>query len=196
MALAAMLAVSTLAGCGSSGSSAPTVPSLSGRGSGGAAADGQGTSRSTALRAAADCIRRHGIPSYADPVLTPSGAVYSDTRSVANAGQSTIDAVTHACGTLMAQANLNPQAEPPAPPQLVQAGVRNAECFRAHGLPSVQDPNAQTPYVPGHGFSLTDSQIPAGGKTSPAFQGAIHACQAADTAELQASTLASLGHDG
>jgi hypothetical protein len=96
----------------------------------------------------------------------------------------------------MAQASLNPESEPPAPPQLVQAGVRNAQCFRAHGMPNVKDPTAQTPYTPGHGFRMTADQFPAGGKASPVFQHTAQACQAQNQAEFRASTLVSLGRDG
>jgi hypothetical protein len=195
--LAAVLAPASLAACSSSASSTgATVPSLGG--SGGAGQGGGGSSspaRASALHAAAQCIRQHGIPSYSDPVLTPTGAVYSDLRGFQDASQTVLAAVQQACGTLMGQASLSPETEPPAPPQLVQAGVRAAECFRAHGLPSVKDPTARTPYTPGHGFSLDSSEVPAGGKASPNFQQAIHACQAQDTAELKASTLASLGND-
>jgi hypothetical protein len=187
------LAAAPLTACGGSGASGATVPSLAGSGNTGAQGGG---SRAAALHAAAQCIRQHGIPHYADPVLTPSGAVYSDSRSIQDAAQSTIDAVRQACGTLLAEAQLNPESEPPAPPQFVQAGVLAAECFRAHGMPTVRDPNAQTPYVPGHGFSLDASEVPPGGKASPVFQRAIQACHAQDTAEIQASTLASLGNDG
>jgi hypothetical protein len=186
------LAAAPLTACGS-GASGATVPSLAGSGSGGAQGGG---SRAAALHAAAQCIRQHGIPGYADPVLTPSGAVYSDSRSFDNASQSTVNAVQQACRTLLAQAQLNPESEPPAPPQFVQAGVLAAECFRAHGMPNVRDPNAQTPYTPGHGFSLDASEIPPGGKASPVFQRAARACHAQISAELQASTLASLGNDG
>jgi hypothetical protein len=211
-ALAALpLAVALpLAACGASspgasspGGGDPTVPALASSASPGGTPSGPGGSgqssspaRAAALHDAAQCIRAHGIPGYADPVLTPSGAVYSDLRSFQNAGAPAVGAVTQACGTLMAQASLNPQSEPPAPPQLVQAGVRAAECFRAHGLPNVKDPTAQTPYTPGHGFGLDSSEVPAGGKQDPAFQQAIRACIAQDDAELRASTLASLGNDG
>jgi hypothetical protein len=112
------------AGCSSGGAPA-TVPSLAGASNGGQAAGG---SRAAELRAAAQCIRQHGIPSYADPVLTPSGAVYSDSRSIQDASPSTQSTVRAVCGALLARARLNPQNEPPAPPQLVQAGVRAAEC--------------------------------------------------------------------
>jgi hypothetical protein len=180
------------AGCSSGGAPA-TVPSLAGASNGGQAAGG---SRAAELRAAAQCIRQHGIPSYADPVLTPSGAVYSDSRSIQDASPSTQSTVRAVCGALLARARLNPQNEPPAPPQLVQAGVRAAECSRAHGLPNDRDPTARTPYTPGHGFGLTADEIPAGGKLSHGWQQAYHACGRLFTAEIRASTLGSLANDG
>jgi hypothetical protein len=200
-----------LAGCGSSGAGSPGVPTLSGAASHGAAGQGGASPSSSAqaqsaqgswagrgaeLHAAAQCIRQHGIPGYGDPVLTPAGQVYTDSRSFDNAPRSVWDAVQQACGALATQAGLYPDAEPPAPPQLIQAGVRSAECLRAHGLPNVQDPTAQTPYTPGHGFGFTMGEIPAGGKTSPVFQHAAQACRSVTDAEIQASTLASLGNDG
>jgi hypothetical protein len=129
-------------------------------------------------------------------VLTPGGAVYSDRRSIQDASQSVLAAVQAACGSVLARAQLNPMHEPPAPPQLVQAGVRAAQCMRAHGLPNDADPTANTPYTPGHGFGLSAREVPAGGKLSHSFQQAIHACQRLDAAEIRASTLSSLGQDG
>ena len=200
--LTALMAAVALAvvGCGS-GAASPAVPSVSqseqaANANGGQGSGGAGSARAAALHAAAQCIRLHGIPGYSDPVLTPSGEVYSDSRAVQDAAQSAVMAVHQACGTLLTQANLNPFSEPPAPPQLVQAGVRTAECMRAHGMPHVHDPTAQTPYTPGHGFEMTGSEMPAGGKMSPVWQQAAHACHAQIAAEIRASTLGSLGHDG
>jgi hypothetical protein len=218
--IAALAGALLLAGCGGSATSSPGVPALSqaaqGQGAQGQGAQGQGaqgqdspsqgprqptsqltgSARAAALRAAAQCIRQHGIPSYADPVLTASGQVYSDSRSIQDASQAVVDAIQQACGTLAARAGLNPSSEPPAPPQLVEAGVRSDECLRAHGLPNVHDPTAQSPYTPGHGFGFTAGEIPAGGKLDPAYQAAAHACRALLDAEIRASTLASLGNDG
>ena len=194
VALAAAATV-TVAGCGGSGAASPAVPSLS-QSAHGAAAQGGGSARAGALHAAAVCIRQHGIPGYADPVLTPSGQVYSDSRSIQDASQAVAAAVQQACGRLLAAADLSPEDEPPAPPQLVQAGVRSAECMRAHGMPHVQDPTSRSPYTPGHGFGLTASEVPPGGKLSPVWQHAARACSAQITAEIQASTLASLSNDG
>jgi hypothetical protein len=191
----AVAAVLPVAGCGGQGSASPAVPSLSQDASGGQAAGRPaGGARASALHAAAQCIRQHGIPGYTDPVLTPDGQVYTDSRSFEDASQSIADAVEHACAALIATANLNPVREPPAPPQLVQAGVRAAECLRAHGLPNVTDPTARSTYTPGHGFGMTASEMPAGGKQSPVWQHARQACAAQVNAEIQASTLASLGN--
>jgi hypothetical protein len=148
------------------------------------------------LHAAANCIRQHGIPNYRDPVLTPSGQVYTDSRPFDDATRSVTAAVVSACQTLIVRAAFHPDGEPPAPPQLVQAGVRSAECARSHGLPNMADPTSRTMYTPGHGFGLTASEVPAGGKASPGFQEALRVCRAAFDAEIRASTLGSLGHDG
>ena len=201
LAALAASAVVLMAGCSGSGGASPTVPSLghstaAAQGNGGQGTGGSGAARASALHAAAQCIRQHGVPGYADPVLTPGGQVYSDSRPIQNASQSVFAAVLRACGTLLTQADLNPGNEPPAPPQLVRAGVRAAQCLRANGLPNVQDPTARSPYTPGHGFGMSGSEMPAGGKASPVWQHARQACDAQVTAELQASTLASLGNDG
>ena len=204
-----------LAGCAGGGPASPAVPAAAqsaagtatgqgsagqgsaGQGSAGQGSAGQGSAaRAAALHQAAQCIRQHGIPSYADPVLTAGGRVYSDSRSIQDASQAALSAVQQACGALAASAGLSPADEPPAPPQLVQAGVRAAQCMRAHGLPNDADPSARTPYTPGHGFGMTASEVPAGGKASPVFQRAAQACRALLDAEITASTLTSLGHDG
>ena len=199
MALAAAVAL-PVGACGGSGSTPPAVPSLSQSQAGGTVGSTAGStgnaSRAAALHAAAQCIRQHGIPGYTDPVLTPGGQVYTDTRSFQDVSPSVANAVQHACAALIATADLNPIREPLAPPQLVQAGVRVAECLRAHGLPNVTDPTARSQYTPGHGFGMSASEMPAGGKQSPVWQNARQACLAQLTAEIQASTLASLGDDG
>jgi hypothetical protein len=194
LVIAALAGALLLAGCGGSATSSPGVPALSQAAGQGAQGQG-GSARAAALHAAAQCIRQHGIPSYADPVLTASGQVYTDSRSMQDAPQPVLDAVYHACSALAAQAGLNPGREPPAPPQLVEAGVRSAQCMRAHGLPNFKDPTAQSLYTPGHGFGISAGEIPAGGKLDPAYQAASSACRALLDDEIRASTLASLGHD-
>jgi hypothetical protein len=201
-----------LVACGSSSPSSPTVPTAATSGSapgsakGAASGSAQGSGkqglaippgRSTpeAVAAAVRCIRDHGIPGYKDPVITPDGAVYTDVRSFQDAPQSTAAAVVQACRALLVRAHLDPGSVPPAPPALVQAGVKTAECARAHGLPNMRDPNAQSPYTPGHGFGNTPDEI-GGGKDSPGFQAFRTACRAVIDAEINASSLASLGGHG
>jgi hypothetical protein len=137
-------------------------------------------------------------------VLTANGQVFTDARSIQDlqrAGNgptsSTVDAIRQACGTLFTQAGFQPDDEAPAPPPLVQAGVRAARCLRANGLPNYRDPTSSTPFTPGHGFGISSDELPnngAQGKGDPAFQRAIHACSAEVSAEIRASTLGSLSH--
>jgi hypothetical protein len=194
---AALAGTLLLAGCAGSGPAAPGVPAAPQGGAvSGQAGQVTASGRAAALHAAAQCIRQHGIPSYQDPVLASGGRVFGDLRSIQDAPDATISAIQQACGTLAARAGLSPQDEPPAPPQLVQAGVRAARCMRGHGLPDVHDPTAQSPYTPGHGFGMTADEVPSGGKASPVYQTAAHACRSLLDDEIRASTLASLGRDG
>jgi hypothetical protein len=198
-----------LAGCGSSaGSSA--VPSLRASGSSTSSSHGgYSTSRVTQLHAAAQCIRTHGVPSYQDPVLTADGQVYTDSRSILNyesaggpaaggKGEAGLNAIRQACGTLIATAGFQPDDEAPAPPNLVQAGVKAAQCLRANGLPHYRDPASSTAFTPGHGFGLSSDELPnngAQGKTDPTVQRAFTACRTVLEAEVVASQLTHLAHD-
>ena len=196
VAAAALASSAMLAACGGSGGGGATVPTVAATTTGSAASGGGNQSRAAALHAAAACIREHGIPNYQDPVLTPSGQVYTDSRPFNDASAAVSTAVLSECQTLIVRADFQPDAEPPAPPQLVRAGVLAAECERLHGLPNVTDPTAQSNYTPGHGFSLSGNEVPAGGKLSPGFQQAVRACHRPMDAEIRASTLGSLGSDG
>jgi hypothetical protein len=159
------------------------------------------------LHAAAQCIRSHGVPTYQDPVLTADGHVYTDARSIQDIGAATTsrseqqdmaDAIRQACGHLFAVAGLQPDDESPAPPALVRAGVRAAQCLRAHGLPNMRDPTSESLFTPGHGFGITADELPnngALGKQDPTVQRAFSACRSRLDAETRASSLSSLAHD-
>jgi hypothetical protein len=222
--IAAAAVAVALAACGSSHHSSG-VPSLAGSGGGGAATAGNGapssgdrsssvsrprvgysTTRVAQLHTAAQCIRTHGVPSYQDPVLTPDGFVYTDSRSIQDLGRdqsraqqdSMQNAIRQACGTLFIAAGLQPDDESPAPPPLVQAGVRAARCLRANGLPNYRDPTSSSEFTPGHGFGMTADELPNNGrlgKTDPTVQRAFTACRPLLDAEIAASTLQNLGHD-
>jgi hypothetical protein len=185
----------TVAACGSSHSNAG-VPSL-----------GHGTSTNTsgqhnavALHAAAQCIRDHGVPNYADPVIGPGNVVYSDQRSFEKVSPATVSGVRSACQSLVAAANWDPTERPHPPAQMVRDGVREAECFRAHGLPNWPDPKPTDTFDPGHGFQVTESAF-AGAvapgenpKQSPVFQNVARACQAEVDATTRDSQLSNLAH--
>ena len=180
-----------VAGCG--GAPGAGVPSLCGATAHVASSGNQ----AQALHAAAQCIRDHGVPKYQDPVVAPDGSVYTDQRSLQDASgddRTFFDHIRTACAPLFQAANFNPATEPKASPALVQAGVRAAQCMRAHGMPHFRDPTASTQFTPGHGFGLTADEVPAGGKLDPTFQRAATACRALLDAEINASTLSSLSH--
>lgn len=218
-----ILAALALTAC-SSGSHGAGLPSLANTGQGGAAAQtgppsagasksavsrprvGYSTTRVAQLHVAAQCIRAHGVPTYQDPVLTPDGYVFTDARSIQDVGlneseaqqESLLNAIRHACGHLFVVAGLQPDDESPAPSQLVQAGVRSAQCLRANGLPDMRDPTSQTAFTPGHGFGISADELPnhgALGKQDPAVQRAFTACRSLLDAEIRASALSSLAHD-
>jgi hypothetical protein len=158
------------------------------------------------LHDAAQCLREHGVPGYQDPVLTPEGYVFTDARAVQDAlvklsrdqQDAAENAFRSACGHLFAVAGLQPDDESPAPPSLVQAGVRAARCLRANGLPDYRDPTAESEFTPGHGFGLTADELPnhgALGKQDPLVQRAFTACRQLLDAEIAASSLGSLARD-
>jgi hypothetical protein len=192
-----------LAGCGSS-PPASTVPTLHGSGSASGNSGGYSTTRVAALHTAAQCIRTHGVPTYQDPVLTANGQVFTDARSIqdlsqgADRGASVLAGIRSACGALMATAGFQPDDIAPAPPKLVQAGVKAAQCVRANGLPNYRDPTSATPFTPGHGFGFTANELPnrgSLGKQDPSFQRATSACRSQLDAEITASELSNLAHD-
>src|SRR5215470_15318594 len=70
--MGAVCAVLLAAGC----SSDPPAPT---------ARTDTSASRVAALHRAAQCIRSHGIPTFADPVLGANGQVFTDSRPLQNA---------------------------------------------------------------------------------------------------------------
>src|SRR2546429_439836 len=82
------------------------------------------------------------------------------------------------------------QHNPPAPPELVAAGVKAAQCLRQHGLSTYRDPTASTPYTPGHGFGIQAQDLPpAADKGTPTVQSALQVCRSLLDDEITASRL-------
>ena len=152
------------------------------------------TARRAKLHAAAQCIRQHGAPNYQDPVLTSDGYVYTDDVSFRDLSGDQLTAITTACQELIHAANFAIRDQGPPPPALIQAGVRAAQCMRAHGLPNLKDPTVDSHFSPGKGFSLPHEGLPPGGKQNPILQRAVDACRPLLDAESAASSLGNLGH--
>jgi hypothetical protein len=192
----ALLGALVLSGCSSPGG--PTVPALGSASAPGNAAASGGASRAAKVHAVAQCIRTHGAPTYQEPVIDAAGHVYSDTRSLDRLSRSALDELDRSCGGLAAAAGFSPTDEPPAPPALVAAGVRSAQCLRQNGLPSMHDPTSTSAYTPGHGFGLRAADLPnngALGKADPAVQRAFTACRRLLDEEIRASELTSLAKE-
>lgn len=171
----ALLALAALAGCSSQDPPAAT------------GSDG----RATKLHDAAECLRQHGVEHFADPVLGANGQVFTDTRALQEKEPETaVSTAMTACRDKINAANWNPDQLPPAPAALVAAGVESARCLRAHGLPNVKDPTANSSYTPGHGFGLRIEELPPGvDKRSPVMRQAFEACRSILDRENAASSL-------
>jgi hypothetical protein len=175
----ALIAVAALAGC-----SQNNPP---------AAGSGNSADRVAALHTAAECLRQHGITNFTDPVLGANGQVFTDRRPLDDAEgrqRGAADAAQNACRSQLGAANWNPGQQPPAPPELVAAGVKAAQCLRQHGLTTYHDPTANTPYTPGHGFGIQPQDLPPGSdKGTPTVQTALDSCRSLLDAEIDASRL-------
>ena len=202
---AALVGLGTAGAC-SDGPATSTVPRLAVSGSAGT---GEGTGdrknpnavggdssagRRARLHAAAQCVREHGVPGYPDPLLTADGYVYTDEVSLRELEEAEMTAIDTACGELMRAAQFSMKGQGPPPPKVVQAGVKSAQCMRANGLPDYKDPTVDSPFVPGKGFGLDPSSIPAAGKEDPAVRRALGACRAVLDAEAALSSLGNLGN--
>jgi hypothetical protein len=200
----AIVLVAVLGAC--SKPATPSVPQLPATGGASAAAQDHGdqnlnavagdasAARRAKLHAAAQCIRQHGAPNYQDPVLSSDGYVYTDEIALRSLDAPQLDAAQTACQDLIHAANFTVRDQGPPPPKLVRAGVKSAECMRAHGLPDFKDPTVDSPFAPGRGFGVDPDSLPPGGKQSPILQRAAEACRAVLDAEESASSLGNLGN--
>jgi hypothetical protein len=146
-------------------------------------------SRLTALHTAAQCLRSHGVPNFADPVLGANGQVFTDARPLQDAPRGVLGGAMDGCKEQLRAASWNPETQAPAPASLIAAGVRSATCLRKNGLPDTKDPTASTTYTPGHGFDLADALPPGAAKLNPTVQHAFQACRGELDAEVAASAL-------
>jgi len=158
----------TVAAC-SGGPKSPPVPVAASQSSTTAAtAGGSGSSGQAPLAQAeaySHCMRSHGVPSFPDPVLTPSGG-YGYRTSGMDPHSAAFQGALQACNALPSPWRSTGQKLSPAQQQ---AWLNWAKCIRAHGVPNFPDPT-----FPGGGAV----QVPGtGGSSSPQLQSAMDACK-------------------
>ena len=157
----------TVAAC-SGGPKPPTVPSARAQPTTTAVrAAGPGLSRQTPLAQAeaySQCMRRHGVPDFPDPVLTPSGGYGYRTAGI-DPHSAAFQGALQACRALPSPWQSTPRQLSPAQQQ---AWLSWAKCIRAHGVPNFPDPT----------FSGNEVQVSgAGASASPQLQSAMAACK-------------------
>lgn len=158
----ALLCVSALAGCGSSGKPSASGSNLAAQGI-----------------KFADCMRSHGVPNFPDP-SGGGGGIHIQIGSGVNPASPAFQQAQSACRKLLPGGG--PGAGPPSGKAKAEM-LAISECMRAHGVSGFPDPTTSPPAGP-QDFSLA---IGRGGvflavpKTidvnSPAFKQAAKACQ-------------------
>lgn len=144
-----------LAAC-SSASSAPQVASLgtsssnsdasgssanTGNGGGGSGATGSSDSATQLVDEWAACVRTHGDPNQADPVINSDGDIEITMRNVSEEQSQEAHDSSGPCGHYLAEASSVLRNGQPAPSGPSQAQlVKYAQCMRANGVPNYPDP--------------------------------------------------------
>jgi hypothetical protein len=130
-----------------------------------APAGGSGSSGASPLAQAvaySQCIRRHGVPNFPDPVRTPSGGYGYRTKGI-DPSSAAFQGALQACKGLPSPWNSTGRQLSTAEQQ---AWLNWAKCIRAHGVPNFPDPT----------FSGTAVRDPGVASGSPQLQSAMDAC--------------------
>jgi hypothetical protein len=144
----------TVAGC-SGGSTVPTVGSAGGSASTGASLLADAVAYS-------QCIRRHGVSNFPDPVQTPDGGYGYRTTGI-DPNSAVFQGALQACRALPSPWNSTAQLSPAQQ----QAWLNWAKCIRVHGLPNFPDPT----------FSGSEVHESGAASNSPQLQSAMDACK-------------------
>ncbi|HUB70095.1 MAG TPA: hypothetical protein VL984_06705 [Acidimicrobiales bacterium] len=152
-----------------SGPKSPAVPTAGSQTTATAAPAGGASSSARNPLAEAEaysrCMRSHSVPSFPDPVLTPSGHYGYRTTGI-DPHSAAFKRALQACRTLPSPW-WQPAGQQLSPAQQ-QAWLSWAECIRAHGVPNFPDPT----------FSGQAVQISGpGGSSSPQLQSAMDTCK-------------------
>jgi hypothetical protein len=167
------------AGCGGAGS--PGVASVTSA-TPSAAGSSATTSRTHALLLAVQCLRRHGIPNFPDPMIAPSGPAKGQTildkRGFRAVSSSVVNQAQLACRTALEQAGIHNGPNAGANPQEIQNLLAFARCMRNHGVQNFPDPNSQGEFnFAGTGINVNQASqtLLATARTClPTAHGAVH----------------------
>lgn len=161
--LALLLAGAALAlgACGGGGSSTPQVASLATAGGSTSASPGAGATATTGATTTGDdhrggvtkgnatalvdqwatCMRSHGDPDQADPVIDAYGVININVPPSAQDMSAAVHAGTDPCDRYLAAAQSALRAaNPVAPPPDQAEQLKYVDCMRANGVPNYPDP--------------------------------------------------------
>ena len=150
----------TVAGCSSSptaGSQPATTAAVAG------GSDSSGASPLAEAVAYSQCIRKHGVPNFPDPVQTPDGGYGYRTKGI-DPNSAAFQGALQACKALPSPWNSTGQQLSSAQQQ---AWLNWANCIRAHGVPDFPDPT----------FSGVEVHDSGAASNSPQLQSAMDACK-------------------
>jgi hypothetical protein len=181
LAVLAATAAIGLAACG--GSSTPHVASLGqSSGSGGSTTTGNSTTAlpkgnpTQLLNEWTACMRSHGDPDQANPVVDPGNAIhvtvplqYFGTIYGASHNSATGAGVT--CQAYLTAAAVTLNGGQPVPQPDLATVDKYAECMRANGVPDYPSP------IPLPGGQAANPGNPFPNPNTPAFQKAVKVCQ-------------------
>ena len=161
---AAVVALGVTAAACSGGSKSPTLANGSGTTTTSAARAGGSSSATEQGKALAysQCMRRHGVPNWPDPVLTPSGDYGFRTAGI-DPQSPAFQTALQACKALYKWGATDQQLSPAQQ----RAWLTWAKCIRSHGVPNLADPT----------FSGSEVHLSDGGSSSPQLQSAVDACK-------------------
>jgi hypothetical protein len=166
LAVLAAAAVIGPAACGGS-SSSPQVASL-GKSSGGGGGSGAAVSGNPTqlLDEWAACMRRHGDPNQADPVIDANKDIEITMSDVPKPLENAVNTNTAPCSNYMLAAQSALRGGQAAPTDNPVQDVKFAECMRASGFPTFPDPAGGNTDFNGTGINTN----------STAFQNAAKTC--------------------
>jgi hypothetical protein len=167
------------AGCGGRGS--PGVASVTSS-TPNAAGSSATTSRTHALLLAVQCLRRHGIPNFPDPIIASSGPAKGqwilDKQAFLAVTDSVVNQAMVACRAAMAQIRSHNGPNAGANPQEIQNLLAFARCMRNHGISNFPDPDSQGEFnFVGTGINInqpSQSLLATARTCLPTAHGALH----------------------